>query len=133
MPYMLDTNVCILYLNGRSERIQEKIESLSFQEVSLCSVVKAELIYGALKSGNPEKNLEKLGFFTMHFSSFPFDDSAAEIYGGIRRQLEKEGTPIGPNDLMIGAIALANQMTLVTHNIKEFCRIKELSVEDWEA
>jgi len=64
--------------------------------------------------------------------SFDFDDQAAREYGRLRAQLEREGTPIGPNDLMIAAIALANRSTLVTHNTAEFSRIKTLQIEDWE-
>ncbi len=133
MRFLLDTNVCIRYLNGRSKRIRKQVDSLSFQEICLCSVVKTELIYGAMKSGNPLKNLERLDNFTEYLFSFPFDDTAAEIYGRIRCQLEMNGRPIGPNDLMIGAIALANEVTLVTHNTREFSRIENLMLQDWES
>ncbi|MCB0293257.1 MAG: PIN domain-containing protein, partial [Calditrichaeota bacterium] len=66
------------------------------------------------------------------FISLPFDDSAAEKYGEIRATLEKAGTPIGPNDLFIAAIAAANKTILVTHNTREFRRVVELTLEDWE-
>lgn len=59
--------------------------------------------------------------------------SAAEYYGRIRAELAAQGSPIGPNDLMIAAIALANELTLVTHNVNEFSRISDLIIEDWEA
>ena len=62
----------------------------------------------------------------------PFDDTAAEIYGRIRTRLEQAGAPIGPNDLMIAAIAVANDVVLVTHNTREFSRVEELKFEDWE-
>ena len=116
MTYLLDTNVCIKYLNGRSERIRQNIESKSPGNIALCSVVKAELFYGAMKSANPERNLKRIALFFNRFISFPFDDKASEVYGKIRANLEKAGTPIGPNDLLIAAIALANNLTLVTHN-----------------
>ena len=64
--------------------------------------------------------------------SFPFDDPAAEIYGQIRADLENKGTSIGPNDLLIAAIARARGATLVTHNVKEFKRVEGLLFEDWE-
>ena len=63
----------------------------------------------------------------------PFEERASEAYAKIRSQLEKSGTPIGPNDLLIVAIAVANQLTLIPHNTKEFSRIEELDIEDWEA
>ena len=64
--------------------------------------------------------------------SLPFDDRAAEEYGKVRSHLAVLGTPIGPNDLMIAAIALANHMTLVTHNTAEFSRVPGLTLEDWQ-
>lgn len=132
MSYLLDTNACIQYLNGRSERIRKHFESTSPEDILQCSVVKAELIYGALKSAKPQENLTRLNVFFGRFPSLPFDDYAAEIYGQIRWQLQKEGKPIGPNDLMIAAIAIAHDATLVTHNTKEFSRVEGLSYEDWE-
>jgi hypothetical protein len=67
------------------------------------------------------------------FVCFPFDDPAADQYGTIRAALASAGTPIGPNDLLIAAIALANGLTLVTLNTTEFSRIPGLTIEDWEA
>lgn len=132
MTYLLDTNTCIRYLNGTSDSIRREIESRRPENILLCSVVKAELIYGAIKSGNPDRNLKRLQRFTKLFSSLPFDDDAAEIYGQIRTRLERNGTPIGPNDLLIAATALAHSATLVTHNVREFNRVEGLRYEDWE-
>lgn len=64
--------------------------------------------------------------------SLPFDDRAADEYGRIRAYLARLGTPIGPNDLLIAAIALANNATLVTHNTTEFNRVPGLTIVDWE-
>ncbi|OIP41565.1 VapC toxin family PIN domain ribonuclease [Candidatus Desantisbacteria bacterium CG2_30_40_21] len=132
MRYLLDTNVCIQYLNGRSEGIRQQLNQRTPEKIVLCSVVKAELFYGVLKSKNPTRNLERQLQFGGYFVSLPFDDKAAEVYGQIRVQLEKRGTPIGPNDLMIAAIAVANDVVLVTHNTREFGRIEHLKFEDWE-
>lgn len=130
--YLLDTNTCIRYLNGTSESVREHIASTPPHEMVVCSVVKAELFYGAENSQHPQKNLEKQLFFLKHFLSLPFDDKAAKVYGHIRAILKKAGTPIGPNDLMIAAIAIANNCILVSHNTKEFKRIPDLMLEDWE-
>jgi tRNA(fMet)-specific endonuclease VapC len=132
MTYLLDTNICIRYLNGRSESIRQHLESKQPEEIVLCAVVKAELFYGAMKSAKPTDNLAKQQRFVSRFISFPFDDRAAEVYSRIRTQLERAGTPIGPNDLLIAAIAVANNITLVTHNTSEFSRIEGLEIEDWE-
>lgn len=132
MSYLLDTNACIQYLNGTSANLRGKLESSQPEEIFLCAIVRAELFYGAIKSANASKNVQKLRYFLDRFTSLPFDDQSAEIYGEIRAQLEREGNIIGPYDLMIAAIALANKATLVSHNTREFGRIKHLDLEDWE-
>ncbi len=132
MSYLLDTNTCIRYLNGRSDNVRKNIESKRPQDIMVCSVVKAELFYGSVKSLNPEKNLEKQRRFVDRFVSHPFDDRAADAYSRVRSQLEKSGTPIGPNDMLIASIALANNLILVTHNTREFSRVEGLDIEDWE-
>jgi tRNA(fMet)-specific endonuclease VapC len=131
MTYLLDTNTCIRYLNGRAPDVRRQLESLSPDQVYVCSVVKAELFYGAMKSSNASRSLAKQRAFLELFQSLPFDDTAAEIYGRARAALAIKGTPIGPNDLMIAAIA--HDLTLVTHNSREFSRIPDLNLEDWES
>jgi tRNA(fMet)-specific endonuclease VapC len=106
---------------------------LSPDDIAVCSIVKAELFAGAAKSNTPEKILAKQQVFLNNFISLPFDDQAAAIYGPMRARLEKSGTPIGPLDMLIAAIALANNLILVTHNTAEFGRIQNLKIEDWEA
>ena len=133
MRYLLDTNVCIRYLNGQSESIRQHLLQRNPDEILLCSVVKAELLYGSMKSAKKDENLVKLRQFVNRFDSLPFDDQAAESYGQIRVQLEREGTPIGPNDLMIAAIGIAHDAVLITHNTREFGRLEDLKIEDWEA
>jgi tRNA(fMet)-specific endonuclease VapC len=101
-------------------------------EVAVCSVVKAELFYGAMRSRDPKKTLAGQQAFLQPYISLPFDDLAAMEYSRIRADLAAAGAPIGPYDLQIGAIALANGLTLVTHNTREFGRVNGLSIEDWE-
>jgi tRNA(fMet)-specific endonuclease VapC len=85
----------------------------------------------AFKSQQSAQTLAKLDLFLRAFSSYSFDDQAAEVYGRIRADLAARGTPIGPNDLMIAAIALVNHLTLVTNNTREFARVAGLRLEDW--
>lgn len=132
MSYLLDTNACIKYLSERDSLVKSKLSSSSPEDIALCAVTKAELLYGAYKSSRRESNLQLLERFFERFKSFPFDDRAAEEYGHIRAALAVAGTPIGPNDLLIAAIAVANKVTLVTHNTNEFNRVKGLQIEDWE-
>ncbi|MBD2607380.1 type II toxin-antitoxin system VapC family toxin [Scytonema hofmannii FACHB-248] len=132
MIYLLDTNACIVYLNRPMSGVRQKIQSLSPQDIVVCSVVKAELFYGAMRSNNTTRTLALQEAFLNNFVSLPFDDSAATIYGRIRAELAASGTPIGPYDLQIAAIAMANNLILVTHNTREFSRVNGLQIEDWE-
>jgi tRNA(fMet)-specific endonuclease VapC len=131
--YSLDTNVCIRIINGRSIQLRQKLLAHSVNDIAVCSVVRAELFYGAAKSQTPEATRRKQDLFLQPFASLPFDDSAADVYGQIRAELERRGTSIGPMDLTIAAIALANNLTLVTNNLREFSKIPQLLVEDWES
>lgn len=133
MKYLLDTNTCIRYLSGRSPAVFQRLDQTPEAEICICSVVKFELRYGALRSTYVEKTLAQQQIFLDRFVSLPFDD-AAHIYAAqIRADLAQAGTPIGPNDLLIAAIALANNLILVTHNTREFARVTGLKIEDWEA
>lgn len=131
MSFLLDTNLCIAFLNGRDKGVRDRLLALDPEAVSLCSVVRGELLYGARNSQNVDANLRRLHEFFDAFASLPFDDAAAESYGVLRAQLKREGRLIGPNDLMIAAIAVANDLTLVTRNQSEFHRIAGLRVVSW--
>ncbi|MBL9039521.1 MAG: PIN domain-containing protein [Archangium sp.] len=131
MSWLLDTNICIAWLKGSDAKLRDRVLKTAPAELWLCSVVKAELLYGARKSTRVEENLRRLDAFFSELGALPFDDRAATHYGLIRAQLERAGTPIGPNDLMVAAIALAADATLVTRNGAEFRRVPGLRVETW--
>ena len=132
MTHSLDTNVCVRYLNGRAISVRDKLAAMSQSAVIVCAIVKAELYAGAMKSINPVQTRTEQQAFLDQFISLPFDDAAASVYASIRVHLEYAGTPIGPYDLQIAAIALANNLILVTHNTREFSRVPGLVLEDWE-
>ena len=132
MRYLLDTNVCVMYLNGRSSSVRDRLLATPAEEMAVCSVVKAELFYGAFRSNHPQRTLERQQAFFSLFVSLPLQDEDAFLAGRIRAQLAKAGTPIGSYDLQIAAIALTNDLTLVTHNTREFERVEGLQIEDWE-
>jgi len=132
MIYLLDTNAWIRFLNADENAIKKRVSSVDPALIRLCSVVKAELYFGAEKSSRTQKNLNILTTLFSGLLSLDFDDKAAREYGRLRAQLERAGSPLGPNDLMIASIAVANQCVLVTHNVGEFSRIITLEVEDWE-
>lgn len=121
-----------MYLNGRSNLVRDRLLSTSSEEIAVCSIVKAELFYGAMRSNNPTRTLGRQQNFLGRFVSLPFGDEAALICGQVRALLANVGTPIGAYNLQIAAIALSNNLTLVTHNTREFERVEGLQVEDWE-
>jgi tRNA(fMet)-specific endonuclease VapC len=130
--YLLDANACIRLLNGTSAKLADRLRVTPRAQVRLSSVVKAELLYGARRSARAAENLRLLGRFFATFACVPFDDYCAEEYGIIRAELERAGTPIGPNDLLIAATTRVHGLVLVTHNTREFSRVPGLQIEDWE-
>lgn len=132
MIYLIDTNVCITYLKVPHSAIAARLAQIPPSDIATCSVVKLELMHGALRSANPARALSVLRAFLEPFVSLPLDDQAAEIGGQIRADLETRGLPIGPYDLQIAAIAVANNLTVVTHNTREFTRVTGLRIEDWQ-
>jgi len=132
MTFLPDTNVWIRFLNPGDNRVKDHFLSADPSSIWLCSVVKAELFFGSMKSTRVAKNLALLDELFSDFTSVPFDDNAARRYGEIRSDLARKGTPIGPNNLMIAAIASVHDLTLITHNTREFNRVTGLKIEDWE-
>jgi tRNA(fMet)-specific endonuclease VapC len=133
MAYLLDTNACIHILNDTDPGLTDRFRTETPASLLVCSVVKAELLYGARKSEQVAKNLRALELFFAPFDSVPFDDEAAEHYGLIRADLARIGMPIGANDLLIAAIGRAHDLTVVTNNTTEFTRVVGLRVEDWQS
>jgi tRNA(fMet)-specific endonuclease VapC len=129
--FLLDTNTCIALLKRDADVMGELIKHRP-TEIAVCSVVKAELYFEARKSQAVAANLARLETFFRPYRSYPFDDSSGETYGVIRADLERAGTPIGANDLLIASVAKTFDLTLVTHNTREFSRIAGLRLEDWE-
>ena len=128
---LLDTDICIHLLNGREPDLIERLAAHRPPEIGLCSIVRAELLWGARKSRRTDENLVRVRAFTEPFQSLPFDDASAEHYGIIRADLTASGRPIGPNDTLIAAIARAHDAVLVTRNSREFSRVSGLEVEIW--
>ena len=130
--FLLDSNACIRSLNDLNSSVARKIAKIPPAQINLCTIVQMELSYGAYRSFRIEDNLAILARFFNLFRVLPFNSQAALKMGQIRAQLAKKGTPIGPYDLQIAAIALVNNLILVTHNTREFKRVEGLKIEDWE-
>ncbi len=132
MKYLLDTNTCIRLINRRSLQLRQRLLTIRIEDIAVCSIVKAELFTGSAKSQTPVTTLAKQQQFLRPFGSLPFGDAEATAYATLRAHLEKAGTPIGPLDMLIAGIAMANNLILVTHNTGEFARISGLRIDDWE-
>ena len=134
MIRLLDTSICVPLINRSgdvSDPAAQRLLDLSPGSVCLCSVVKAELHFGARNSSRVAENLRRVTTFCDAFRSLPFDDAAAAHYGVVRADLRREGNMIGANDLMIASIALSRGLRLVTRNASEFRRVPGLRVEVW--
>jgi len=131
MIYLLDTNTCIYFLNRTSERIVSQFKRFSPSVIKLASITVAELFYGAEKSKAKKKNWTIIEKFVSTFEIIPFEEKSSKTYPIIRASLEKAGIPIGPMDLLIASISIANNFVLVTNNVKEFKRVKGLTLENW--
>ena len=129
--WLLDTNICIYLIKKRPPRLLERLRAVDIRAVSVSSITVAELHYGAAKSARAEQNLLALAALLAPLTVEPFDDGAAAVYGAVRADLERAGTPIGPLDMLIAAHALALHRTVVTNNAREFRRVPRLEVENW--
>lgn len=130
--FLLDTNLCIQILTQRSPHIQDQFLRHSPEQIALCGIVKSELLYGARHSQRVEANLQLLQTFFRPLRNLSFDDRCAAEAAQIRADLAPQGKPIGPNDLLIAATARAHDAVLVTHNTREFSRVTNLRLIDWE-
>ncbi|MCC3565920.1 MULTISPECIES: type II toxin-antitoxin system VapC family toxin [unclassified Microcoleus] len=128
--YVLDTNTLIYYFKGQGQ-VAQNIANVSPQEIVISAIVIFELQVGIAKSNSPAKRTQQLQQFLSRVSVIAFDRDAAVAAAIIGAQLEQQGTPIGPIDVLIAGTAVALQGTLVTHNVKEFSRISGLAIADW--
>jgi tRNA(fMet)-specific endonuclease VapC len=128
--YYLDANICIYFLKGKYQSLQEKLRSVSPNDIRIPAIVEAEILVSVEKGA--KKITRKLwnNFFDA-FEIIVFDEAAARQYASIRAYLEKEGNTIDQNDLIIAATVLANDGILITAKIKEFKRVPNLIIEDW--
>ena len=133
MIYLLDSNAWIGLIRRTSPVLAARFQAVAGSaDLRVCSVVVAELWLGCARSAKPAANRAALKALIAPFPSLPFDDAAADQFVTIRHHLESLGEVIGPYDLQIAAIAVANGCTLVTHNTGEFSRVAGLTIEDWQ-
>ena len=131
MKYLLDTNICIYVMKGIYPNIADKLYAISDEKIVISSVTVGELEYGAAKSKWGNRTREIMYSFLANYEILPFDETDAIYFGQLRAMLTDKGTPIGAYDIMIAAQCVAKNLTVVTHNTKEFSRIQFLKLEDW--
>ena len=133
MLVLLDTNICIHLLNRRPgfERALRRVSGRSFGEICISAITASELQYGTAKSAKKNENAAALEEFLSRFEVLDYPVEAAPAYGNVRAELEAAGKPIGNNDLLIAAHALAIGANVATANAKEFARVRGLKVLDW--
>ena len=130
LKYMLDTDIVIYTLKNRPARVRDAFKRHSGQ-MAISAVTLGELIYGAERSSQPERNLNDVEGMAARLEVLPFNESAALHFGQIRAELADAGRPIGPYDQMIAGHARALGLVMVTNNVEEFKRVPGLRIENW--
>lgn len=128
--YILDTNTLIYYFKGQGN-VAQNFAAVRPEDIAISTIVLFDLQVGLAKSTSPAKRSQQLQQLLSRVNLVPFDRAAALAAGTIRAQLEQQGTPIGPMDVLIAGTAVALQGTIVTRNVSEFSRVLGLSIVDW--
>jgi tRNA(fMet)-specific endonuclease VapC len=128
--YYLDANICIYFLKGKYPSLREKLSIIHPDKIKILAIVEAEILV-SVEKGAKGIVREAWNEFFGAFEIVSFNEAAARHYAVIRAHLEKKGTTIGPNDLIIASCVLANNGILITHNTDKFKRVPHLIIEDW--
>ena len=129
--YLLDTNICIYAMKNSFPNLSQKLFRVSPSEIFISSITVGELEYGCSKSRWGKRSRNVMNLFLAAYTILPFDQDDAVVFGRIRAELAKAGSPIGPYDIQIAAQCISRGLTVVTHNTGEFSRVPGLGVEDW--
>jgi predicted nucleic acid-binding protein len=131
--YLFDTDIIThVFKKKPSEKLLARLSEIPQQAQHISTITIAEIVYGAWKSGQPRRHLDNLEKVLLPAVNIVgFDAGAAYVCGGLRARLEQAGTPLALADLEIASIAIANELTLVSGNLRHFTRVQELRVENW--
>ena len=127
--YLLDTNICIYFLKGLFN-LDKEIEKAGLSNCYVSEITIAELKFGAENSEHQEKNRKTVDLFLSTFTIIPIFNSL-DVYAKEKTRLRKKGFPLDDFDLLIGATAISNNLTLVTRNLSDFERLKDIELENW--
>ena len=129
MKYLLDTNICIHLFRGKFNLI-EKFREINLDECAISEITLAELTFGAENSPNPKKNYQIIDNFSDQVKILPIF-SSVPIYAKEKVRLRRKGIMISDFDLLIGSTAIANELIMITENVREFERISNIEIENW--
>ncbi len=132
MRYMLDTNIVSYYLHRASPILEERVnDGLKHRSLAISVIVRAELRYGQMGMAAEDRRRPLIDSFLLRLPSVEWSIDAADHYGALKHTLKTQGTPVGDMDTLIAAHALAEKLTLVTHNARHFENVPNLKLEDW--
>jgi len=129
--YLLDTDICIYLIKKHPPEVLARFQQTQLKQLHISTITVFELYFGIEKNNSQQRNLVALENFIAPLTLVDFSVESAKKAAKIRSILQKQGTPIGAYDLQIAAIAVAENMTLLTHNVREFERVKGLKLENW--
>jgi len=129
--YLLDTNICIYIINKRPSEVFDRFQRIQLMQLHIPTIAIFELYFGLEKNQSHQRNRSFLENFIAPLTVTGFSIEAAKCAAKIRYQLRKQGTSIGAYDIQIAAIAISENMVLLTNNTKEFARIEDLKLENW--
>lgn len=129
MKYLLDSNAVIALMKGHPGFVSE-LRRHKPQDFAIPAIVAHGLFYGAYKGQRVADNIARVD--ALQFETLDFDREDARKAGEIRAALAILGTPIGAYDVLIAGQAVARDLILITHNVREFQRVENLRFENWE-
>lgn len=127
--YLLDTNICISLLKNKYG-IREKVADVQAGNCYISEITLAELFYGASKSNNKQARVQDVAYLLDIFQVVPMYE-ALELYGDIKAELERKGTPIDDFDMLIGSSAIYNKLIMVTDNVKHLNKLPGIKIQNW--
>jgi tRNA(fMet)-specific endonuclease VapC len=129
MQYLIDTDICIYWLRGKTS-VRDRLLEIGWAEVAICVITVSELYFGAYNSTKVEQNLATADNFIRNISVL-FLDQSLKKFGEIKAKLRKAGTPVADFDLLIASVAIRENLILVTNNIRHYQRIPNIQLENW--
>jgi tRNA(fMet)-specific endonuclease VapC len=130
MKYLLDTNICIYWLNG-NKTIEKKAMQEGLNQIAISFISISELFYGAYKSQKVDQNLAAIRTIKSKLTQLDSNEELCRFFGKFKSELERDGKIIDDADLFIACCAVINNLILITNNEKHFSRIKGLKIENW--